>query len=811
MRGKGEIISRELDVDVVLDPASLGYALGAIIPVATHTEHHRQPKRKQRGAGYDGHKDKEDVPPLVKPSLVGLVKMFERRGMKIRHLTVVVPSVAVRLGRTSEPTNARARAQDWSQWIDGETSAISDQTACELRTLRGAFDGLREVGVDELVAWATLDRAVASDSGDQQDRPIVVVSADSDMWDLHEWAAPKRVFVAARFNSDQRGQLKKKKIPFIFLDPAGLMTVAPGQLQLEVGQPVLTRLTGDHQLRKAWGAADIGDLILLGKETGSGVVLNGKWSTPLNKCGEAALPLRTHFPDVGTISIVDPYGMRNQALRAIGVARFPRAATIRSVLEKLHFPGPIAVHSVIPDLTRNHGYEALPDLVRQAWGDRDSELDKLAKELTEDSDDTTHVRRASVRAERMGKLLKKRTKVGYPHQAQDKMLLQAQDRWRLVAEGMIKRLSTNLIAELWNAVHFGADQCVVLVSEDPDVYWALSQIREHDPRMKRVVRVGLHARRAIPLAAREQVDPTPFVVLTEWLIAELCDVHHHRFARSHREQLAEAVHEGDEWTVVGIDPESGGIRVRREDTVVGSGPTGESSHEASNPDQDPPDVVALESLLHPGEVAINDDLTSILEGIGTSQVRFDLLFDPDRTCSVPQLRLTNRHPTEEGAYVIARDGDHLHVDVDGDGSPDRAVSVGHDTTRHPAGERIVLRKLQGAGHGWVLGDPGPAPADGDHHLEIVDLAAVSQNPEGSTFATGPEGRETQVFPVPGGPGLQGVGRIIASRLFDPDTEISALLALSSRLEHLDPLPQRTAPSLTPHSEHEGASGDPTQV
>lgn len=68
-RAKGAGDAVLLNVDVVIDPASLGYALGAIVAADTHDGHNRDNRR------------------LVKPSLVGLVGMFGRRGLMVRHLT----------------------------------------------------------------------------------------------------------------------------------------------------------------------------------------------------------------------------------------------------------------------------------------------------------------------------------------------------------------------------------------------------------------------------------------------------------------------------------------------------------------------------------------------------------------------------------------------------------------------------------------------------------------------------------------------------------------------------------------------------
>lgn len=762
----GESDAVRLRVDVVLDPASLGHTLASIA-----NRHH-----------HGGH-----LPSLIRPNLLGLIWMFERRGFDVAHLTVVVPRVPVRLGPSSDPENARTTAAQWADWIEAEQQAVKTRSDCALEVLHGAFDGNREVGVDELVAWAALQRTtVATTDGDDADgdRPVIVVSADGDMWDLWRWAAPRRLFVAAGFDADHRRLLRDSRIPSIYLDDAGLMTCVPGRLALEVDHPVLLPIPDRHPWLASNPTLRPGDVVLTNPDQRQHVVLGGQWSAPLNRPASTKSRPRSSFAGVNTVAVVDPYGIRNQALRAIGIARLPRPHNVRTTLADLHFPGPAAVHFVIPDLERGAARD-LPRLLQRAWNQRDGEFDALTAEVTQDGDVTTRARRASVRIGRMANFLRRRRTNDNPESVKDQRLLRAEDDWRGATSALIKRLSTNVIAELWSALHRTTDTSIAVVSEDPDVYWALGQIHSIDQRLERVTRVGLHARRVTPLTTRDQIDPPPFVLLTERLIAQMCDVTDSPFARSHRGTLADAVHNGAEWEVIGLDPESGGLVVRHETTPGDTAAAG-----SPPPDGEPTDAaVVLESVLHPGEVAIDAGLVSLLDGLGTSDTRVDLLFDPYRTCSVPQLRLTRRAPVDGSGYVVSRDGGHLQVDIDGDGTPDTAVPVGHDTTVHPPGERIVLRQLQGKAGGWVLTDPGPEPTSGaGAPPEIVDLAAASAHDTGERTLLGADGSTVRVLPVPGETQLIGTGRILASRLGDEPDGSPTLLAISSEVGYLQDRP-----------------------
>ena len=62
---------------------------------------------------------------------------------------------------------------------------------------------------------------------------------------------------------------------------------------------------------------------------------------------------------------------------------------------------------------------------------------------------------------------------------------------------------------------------------------------------------------------------------------------------------------------------------------------------------------------------------------------------------------------EQGTPVAER----LSGAFDGiDGVADLAVSTGHDTTTYRTDDVVVLQRLDGAGAGWVLKDPGAATA-----------------------------------------------------------------------------------------------------
>jgi hypothetical protein len=724
--GTGASVPPDLVGDLVIDVASLGYSIGEAIA-----------------------EDDGERPELIRPDLVALVQAFEQRGIAVRSVHVALPLIPVRIGPDANEQRARLWAEQWASWAHEEASRLADHRGISLETLAGAIDGRGEVGVDEQVVWAALDlAALIADDGDLATEVVVVVSSDSDLWHLAEYAAPARLFIAGRFTPGRCDTLLRRGTPFLRLSDDALRCLAP------------SRTFPPHSVRRG-RAADLlpaatvrrglepDDEVVVEDLPGGGTFLG---SSSLQPASVAAVRADDGvLANARTVAVVDAYGIFLAVRRAIGVAELPDARQVRDLLALLGWDLPAATLFVLPDLSEYHASRSrLPDKLRAAWRRRDGDFDDLAGDIASDHDVLTQARRSELRPED--------------------------------SDVTLKRMSTGLVAELWRAHRHAPDADLVILTEDPDVCWLLQNPPESARAWPSITRVGVHPNR-VEILGRGPIDglgsPGQVVVLTEYLAAQLAGVIDHPFGRPLRDRLAGVVGRSVRVVPEGIDPETGGMEVSILDSARGldGSPSG-SMAEAF--------VGAIRTLIHGvGGGSVAPALLAEVESLGALPP-VELHFDPRRTCSVPRLVVgsvaEDAEPTRE-ATVVFREGYQLWVDLDFDGIADVAVPTGHDTTRYRVDDRVVVARV-GVGGSWAVHDPGPAgglPIDAAPQVLVVESIG-----DGGGWARDLEtGRRGWVEPLPGEPSLRLARHILAVRLNEESNGTDEWLAVSSGLNHLD--------------------------
>jgi hypothetical protein len=574
---------------------------------------------------------------FLRPSLPRLIDLVTRLGFDVESLDVVLPLAAVNVGPKSQERNARHSVDKWHEW-SGDRAPLKGPTP---RFHSGAFDGDREVGCDEAMAWVVLERSREIEL--DRDAVVLVVSSDSDLQALHEYAAPGTIAYAGSFRDTSREALVAAGVEFVAMGKNALRHLDPAQ-------PYQDDLGCTHQRPSSL--------------------------TP---------PVRdpAAFVGVRSVAVVDTYGMRNAAARAIGVARTPTIESVRSTLGALLLPAPTGVVSVIPDLSERHAHGLKPGLA-DAWRRRDAELDAVAEEHEVDDDPTTEARRGEIRLNPGG-----------------------QHTVALV-DPKIKRVSTSVVAEIWWMLrHLPAVEVVVL-TEDPGVVWLLS-VMSADDRFRRVTRIGLHVRRVRLLdEAKGNGSHPATVVLTESLAARLVGADGLDFGASLRTRLLDSVIDGTTWSVVALEPESGGLVVRPSEPVG--------------------DTAQVEVVLQPGKsVPVEGRLTWALNRMKKRTVeRFtiSLVADASMACAAPDVvvRAGRDSTTRRSARVVERDAARVAVDVDGDGVADHRLHAGHLSGAWGVGDTVTL-VVEGSGANerlWLAGRATHGANESDPEWVVVD-------------------------------------------------------------------------------------------
>ena len=722
-------MGRDIEAIVVVDVASVAYAIRDATDGVEHP---------------------------IDPRLDRLVELIERMSFSVVGLRVALPLAAV-----DGPGSHRGRAEEFVErryrWLVAERERVHAwaqrrNRAISLRALPGAFDGYREVAVDVVAALGALDAAAdIVRRGRVHDQVVLVVSNDRDLQHLAAYASPVRLFSVGTYDGAARARLRAADIPHVALDPRELV-VTVGDAAFPGTPPSRGTLTDEAVLtRRAPG----GRVYAV--------------SSPLDRDTQAGRrPPSEPLTESNTVAVVDPYGLAAAAVRAIGLACLPTAATVRALLADFGWPRPIAVYATVPDLRHDLPHDLDPQ-VWAAWQRRDEELDDLARELDGDRDALTQVRRGVLEPQRQqGRRTRDAVhRAGVEHDP---------------VQRFTKQLSTGLAADLWLAATVAPDAQIVLCSDDCDLAWAQRVFSLVGiPNPDRVTRVGIHAHSSRRVhvygVADDALDDAAYVILTEGLLAELVGVAAPSGPRL-RHLLHEAVARGADWEVDGIDPENGGIVVH----AVPAGPEGGPIR--------PERVVAI---LSAGALAVGDVIRKLGSCDDGPPTRLDLLFDHRSPCSMPMLQIA-RPDKERGATVVERT-DALLIDFDRDGRVDAAVSPGHDTAAYERGARVTIRRS--ADHrSWVLADAGVPASAASEPVPAVDIVTVTGLKHGRFVARTADGASGTLLPPPGeGESPLPLGaRVFAARL--TETAGTSWIALSTRLAFLDEQPGDLRPTGT---------------
>jgi hypothetical protein len=654
------------------------------------------------------------------------VAWFQSAGLDPVEVAVAGPIDPI-LGATSEPFRARRTSDEHRGWMMEQRAGL-DRAApgVRFRSLAGATDGVGEVGVDVAAAAGALD-AVSRSVEDDIDL-VVLMTTDSDFHNLHKYAAPFPLLVAGVFQGDELHRVKQTGAPAIHIAAKDFATFSVSNGRVRCAVKVSER--GSRPLPPEIGNVRKGDLVLVADD-GSDEVCSG----PLDRAVRSSVPVANEvLSRCRTVVCVDPYGMFNASVRALGAGRLPNIDSVRALVWSLGWDEPLALLAKIPDVLR-HGRPTAP-AARAAWESRDTNLDDVANEYARDQDPATGADRAPLRVDRI-----KRPESDHLDRA--------------AALRAAKGLAVGLLADLWLARTSAPEADVVLLSEHPDLHAALRLMPTSGiETYEQVVVVGLHEPER--LGGNEAV-PFPFVLLTDWQLAGLCRVDDELFGGSHRRFLLQAVRARTRPTIEGVDPETLAdiVLLRAYFDVDGDGAQ---------------EVRSARTLLLP---PLGEDSGS------TSLDNVTVVVDPVSPCSHPVLRYRSSDLSTVEGVVVDQSGNWVSVDVDGDGKGDLSVPVGHEALDFEPGTDVVVG-LAGDGR-FLLADPGNAASD---PLEPVVVQVTGMALPYWTVTPGEDVEQGQLVSVGGSPALSCLMGDYLFALRRETAEGCEYVAMSSALVHL---------------------------
>lgn len=691
----------------------------------------------------------DDIEPgadrgLPNVSLVALAEAFCAPGTRLRRLWVAAPVAPVDLGVGGREKTAIRRTGDVLDWWRGQVAEWkrSRFADADLRRLNGGYNGTREIGVDVLVAAGALE---ATAGFEPNERGVVLVcSHDSDLFELNSPGLAAPIVVAGALKRTERQRARQSRMPRIVLGDADMAA-----LRVEA----TTACGGPRQHHLVWRAlADPA-----GPEQLTVTMPSKETRTLLQHTRSE--PSKRAVPHRSVVCIADPYGLFNAVIRAHGVADFPDVGSITDLVTSLAWKGPVGIRVTLPDLSNGHADPTAA--VQAAWRERDANLDALALEFDNDGDAGTVQRRALLQ----------------PNQAE------AGARYeRDITAYAIKRQSTGLLLDLWSALRDGAEH-VVLLSEDPDLLFALEQLPSSGvDRYERVVRVGLHSHRYRMVAPAASTTPKrlPFVVLTDAQSAQLCRVTDRPHGTGLRHAVAEALRSSNpDWRFERIDPESFSIVMSvaagsTDAAAVASGVTGTA---AAGEGRVEVNVFGLDELF--GESA------EVIERAVRDLPDVTLTFDAERPCAHPLIEADEvARPTISSGVVRSHWGSRIGIDTDRDGVVNVEVGVGHTLEQFPAGTVVQVASARYNGNRSLV-DPGrglrETPA-----VEVVEMTGIVGGYP--TFRSVADDAAGPALPPPGEAEVTAVAgdRCFAVRRQTSEGVISWVV-LSTALRHLGAL------------------------
>jgi hypothetical protein len=540
---------------------------------------------------------------------------------------------------------ARQVASDTVRWFDQQAAQLAvAEPSIRVAPLFGAHNGQREVAVDLAVAAAALE--AAGDNGPEDIDLVVICSKDSGFHHLYRYARRVPILLAASFTDADCKHLLLGEVPLIQIpagDAAQFASEARGKVTSSLSQVQL----GDQQRSARFGSGHEGDEVLVDQ---SAAVQSGA----LTRMQAHLPPVREALSGCNTIAVVDPYGLFNLAVRSIGVGDLPSAESVRSTLQALGWDYPIGVLATVPDVRFINGDNEQRNLgdsqeMHDEWIARDSGVDDLGESHESDESPFTQAHQIELRSEQANEVANGLSD-------------------RHIAASASKRLAIGLLADIFFAVHTAPHAAHVLLGEDSDLIAALELLPLCGIHTYgQVVRVGLDACSDRLELGGESLSPQPFVLLSDWQLAELARVSDHALAGQNRNLLYAALNHGLEIVAAGTGPEN---RAQLIQLLVRFNTDSEEAPEAHR----------VKSLVRRAGPA--GDLVASGGGEGEiplDEERFRLAvhFDHRDRFTHPVV-IYRRHgavPTYQ-AFALGQEGRWITVNLDGDSDSDDRVPMG---------------------------------------------------------------------------------------------------------------------------------------
>ncbi len=280
-------------------------------------------------------------------------------------------------------------------------------------------------------------------------------SHDSDLFHLYRYSHRVPVLMCGAFSHGERELLQSSRTPHVDLHGEDLVGAAVDAQPRPSIDDVVVQRVGDGAPERTigeWISEELqpGDLVVVDRR-GDATVR----STPLLRASAHGRVPDRPLDRARTVAVVDPYGLMNAAIAAIGVGRLASADAVRDLVSFNGWDSPIAVYATIPDIDRRRT-RGLHEALRTAWRARDGELDRLAHAFDSDDDPLTQNQRAPLKAP-----------CAPP---------EAFDATRSSAALAVKRMATGLLCDLWLAATTNPDASLVLFTDDPDLALVLDQL-----------------------------------------------------------------------------------------------------------------------------------------------------------------------------------------------------------------------------------------------------------------------------------------------------------------------------------------------
>jgi hypothetical protein len=670
--------------------------------------------------------------------VASLLHVLADRGYEVDHVMAAVGTIAVITGHDSDIDTAEAICAANRKWLELEADALPDNV--KMTVLHGGHDGTREIGVDDLVVAAALVEAHRiKDSGEIDDRLVLIVTHDGDMDHVASYASPVTVRMVGSYDSLTRKRLRRSRVPFDALHDYELRNCG-------LVQPWRIPVGEDDASRKYQLSPD-----------------------PVEE-----LPETTH------VAVIDAYGLACSAACALGISRLPNVGSLRTLLMSIGYPSDTALLVTIPDIAHARPTDdALIHARNLAWYARDKELDDLSWALQNDGDETTQVRRGLLRPDQLPDDLRQRLDRSGPTRA-------------------AKRVATQLTADMVRCALRGDANEVILLTDSPHVVWVqayLSQLRTELP-VGNVVRVGVYAAPVTLIDSNgdTQLLDVQFRMLTEDAIAQMTRTHSY-VGRALRQRMHDTLGSAEldtiRWKVIGFDPEIDGVRVRRVDDPAFDMLLADAVTLGVVPGQEIT-LGELDIELHfqPGmPTLVPVPACRSIDRRSATRTSEESEGDGATPRHVAQTGRRSNRPGSVRTYadvvVVEREGTHLHFDIDGDEIPDGSVPLGHDMRPLVNGAPAILGKLHKASDEWYFVSAHDDSPTGKP--ELIEVTAITESTPTARGIKDPSGTQGPLYSPPNCPV---VPVAVSDRLWAintaPDADHPNWITLSTPIESFLP-------------------------